>query len=304
MNEIIQQRVYNLVNQWPLRYSNPQWPIDFSQKCTSIGFSGFTRLALNINPGSQFHFNQAIRDLLRLLSPPNCHIVDIADHSLDLIQKQWVRGFLGEEVYPTTIWLAFSQPRNILTAVVFVEDYGPEMRVVHARMLSTPLERDLISTLMDQRLDSRNVLKTFIFVLRDFKGLLEAPSIHTQYHYFDVVYTPSAAGTSGHYLTYVNDQALWPLILPAVAQSVGFRLIHLPAPPTSEIQRIRTHINEQIYCVFRLETGDLLRDCLIVVTSDLRNRRNDTRQYNASRRIFHKIPLQGPLGISYHPQYY
>jgi hypothetical protein len=104
--------------------------------------------------------------------------------------------------------------------------------------------------------------------------------------YFDVMKTPS-----GHFASTLNDAALWPQLLLAVAQSMHLEFSHVPEPSELEQQIIREHTMEHIICIFRIETRNEPHYNLIVVTSYLFNVVEKNLPFAAGRSILWRIKV-------------
>jgi hypothetical protein len=291
MEQIIHKRVFDLVSDWPIRFHSLEKVNRFASKCTSSKPSSLASLALHPVPGQSFDVESNIEALLRIISPENSSISRIPDHATPLLQQRVLSDFLGGTITdPYTAWISYyhtewmAYPQRPISAMVFLHDMGNNHFFIHARMLSTSVERHIMATLTQNRFH----LKAMITIHNNFFTedshslckLLQNTNENKCFLYFDVMKLPS-----GHFESTLNDAALWPQLLLAAAQSMQLELIHVTNPSEREQHTIKKRTMENIICIFRTEPhGDL-----ILVTSHLFNVVEKIIPFAAGGRIIWRI---------------
>ena len=104
---------------------------------------------------------------------------------------------------------------------------------------------------------------------------------------FDLVLTPN-----GEYRPRLNDAALWPFLLPLIAQEQMHSdtpvLEFVQHPTQTEQAAIRRATTDHVFCMFR-HVG---HPFLLLVTSEI----GDPDKYSSGRRALRYVPLDHPLG--------
>jgi hypothetical protein len=289
MEQIVYPSVYNLVIDWPIKRHSLQRVTRFATKCTSYRASTLATIDLKLVPGQPFDIESNIKTLLRIISPKNCSIIRIEDPATPLLKKRELIDHCGNTVeIPSTVWISYPQPQSRISAIVFLRDVGDNYFFLHARMLHTPLERQIVSTLMHNRLYFDAIERIYNKCFADDSlCMLFQDSIQNRCSiYFDVMKIPS-----GHFISTINDTAVWPQLFLLIAQSMDLELIHVTKPSELEQQTIQEHTMEHIFCIFRIETRNAPHGDLIVVTSHLLGLTENVRQFAAGGRIIWRIKV-------------
>jgi hypothetical protein len=289
MEQIIRQRVYDLVINWPIRFHSLEKVTSFASKCTSSESPTLAMLALE--PRQSFDVESNIKALINIMSPQNCSIIKITDLATPLVEKGVLIDHLGstvEDIY--TVWMSCTQPQSSISAIVFLYDIGNNYSILRVKMISTPLQRHIISTLMHNRLYFQAMIKIYDSFLSDnpgtIKQILQDSNPSKCFLNFDVIKTPS-----GPIVLTLKDSKLWPQLLIPAAQLMHLELIHATNPSELELQTIRNHTTENIIDIFRIRTHNTPHHDLIVVTSYHFNLTRSTISFASEGRIIWRIKV-------------
>lgn len=289
MEQFIHQRVYDLVINWPIRFHSLEKVTRFASNCTSSESQTLARLALE--PMQSFDLESNIKALLRIMSPKKCSIIKITDLATPLVEKGVLIDHLGTTVVDRyTAWMSYTQPQSSISAIAFLYDIGHNNYILRVKMISTPLQRHIISTLMHNRLYYQAIIKINDNFFSDnpgtIKQILQDSNPSKCHLNFDVIKTPS-----GPFVLTLKDSALWPQLLLPAAQLMHLELIHVTTPSELERQTIRNHTTENIIDIFRIETRNTPHHDLIVVTSHHFNVARSTISFATEGRIIWRMKV-------------
>lgn len=292
----IEQRVLSLISTWPTPDASGHER--FAHTCTSHNCNGLGYLFVE-NPAN-FEIQYNMRALIRILASENCRIEFLEDPIEDAIYSAHVMSVSGIRVrQPMLTWIAhshrphgvvFNHARSIpharsrVEAVVFVTGISNGISVT-ARRLTMPSEHALLNLVTSSPIPWHARL---LYNLSDpryglARVLSEKITISLQ---FIVVLT-----ATGDYRPRLNDAALWPFLLPLIAQEQMHSdtpvLEFVQHPTQTEQAAIRRATTDHVFCIFR-HVG---HPFLLLVTSEI----GDPDNFSSGRRALRYVPLDHPL---------
>jgi hypothetical protein len=294
----IEQRILSLISTWPTPHLNARER--FAHNCTSHTCIGLGYFFVEKQDG--FDIQDNMHALIRTLASENCRVEFLEDPFEESISRSHVVSVFGVKVrHPILTWIAHShRPHDVLfnharpmpharsrvEAVVFLKDLGNGVSV-SARRLTMPSEHFLMSHVISSSMPRRysQILYSLSQPTYGLESVFlgQVPFILE----FDVFLTPT-----GDYRPRLNDAALWPSLLPLIAQeqmqSNAPVLEYVQHPTQKEQEAIRSVTPAHVFCIFRRIGHPSL---LIVTTSEAQN----FAKFSSGRRAIHHIPLPTPL---------
>jgi hypothetical protein len=289
MEQVIYQRVHDLVLDWPIRFHSLEKVTRFASRCTSSESSSLA--LLNLEPRQSFDVESNIKALLKIISPKNCSIIKITDLATPLLEKRVLIDDIGTIVEDSyTAWISYPQPQSRISAIVFLYHLGKNYYMLRARMLSKPLDHHIMSTLMHNQLHFDAIITIYNSFFSEDPGSINEivrETIKSEcFLYFNFIQT-----TSGQLVLTLKDSALWPQLLLPAAQLMRLNLSHVTNPSELEQQTIQRHTTENIIDIFRIETRNATHPDLIVVTTHNYTTAHSTRPFVAEGRILWRMKV-------------
>jgi hypothetical protein len=264
-------------------------------------------LFLERRAGFDIQYN--MHALIRILASEKCRVEYLEDPFADMISEDQVMTVYGLKMkQPILTWIAHSHhphsvafnharpirhTRSRVEAIVFVTILSNGIRV-SARRLTMPSEHVLMSHVISSPVPRRYAQILYQLSHPDY-GLAHVFSEReTLSMEFDLVLTPN-----GEYRPRINDAAIWPSLLPLIAQeqmhSNAPVLEYVQHPTQTEQEAIRGATTANVFCVFR-HVG---HPSLLIVTSEVGNPDN----FSSGRRAIRHVPMPTPLDTpGYHPR--
>jgi hypothetical protein len=296
----IEQRVLSLISTWPTLHILESE--HFARDCLSHTCTGLGSLFVENQGGFDIQYN--MHALIRTLASENCRIEFLEDPFKESISRGHVVSVFGKVRHPILTWIAHSHhphsvtfnhirpirhTRSRIEAIVFVTVLSNGIRV-SARRLTMPSEHVLLSHVISSPVPRRYAQILYQLSDSDYGLAYVMSEMETLSMEFDLVLTPN-----GEYRPRLNDAALWPSLLPLIAQEQMHSntpvLEFVQHPTQTEQEAIRRATTDHVFCIFR-HVG---HPSLLIVTSEIGYNDN----FSSGRRAIRYVPLHRqdhPLG--------
>ena len=191
--------------------------------------------------------NAKIKELLLAIVPASHRFVRIED------ETNYMRSDMTENEHPETIWIACSPNKGSLLAVVCLSlNGGGNTLRIDAKKILTSLERNLMSTILAEKIHKRDMVQLFNVMMQRVEVVLKkhTPEDQVTFTPFTVIITETK-----QMRTIIHDSALWPKLLSIMADHLGHSLDPVGKLTAAEMDHIQREPWRENICRFRYRGG-------------------------------------------------